>query len=78
MATVGTWDLAVYLLAGGEVCECLPMPRNYFHHPELGWDDGRPLTGSPVADGAEYLAGGFDRFAIVCPECHLVYAAGAE
>ena len=55
-------------------CPCPSMPRNYWHHPVTDWDPvGLPLDGGdPVADAAAYLAGGWDGWAIACPDCAMV------
>lgn len=60
------------------VCECPALPLNVWHHPATGWDAGRAI-GSTTGehDGLEYIAGGFDGWVIICPDCDQVYGWGA-
>jgi hypothetical protein len=57
------------------VCECAPLPINYFRR-DGEWSAGSVLTEPGDRAAARLLAGGFDAWAIVCPVCGLVYAGG--
>jgi len=63
-----------------EPCPCLPMPRNYWHHPDTGWDtEGRAVRSGTGGDddATTYNAGRWDAWVIRCPACGMVYAEGS-
>ena len=68
------------MVDNGGPCPCLPMPRNYWHHPVTGWEpEGRPVRSGAGADNdaALYNAGRWDAWVIRCPACGMVYAQGS-